>query len=171
VEISVAKPVSRKSKVVVSTVIIAVFVVVDQLVKLLAAQTLRGRPGISLLGGTLRFEYAENTGAFLSLGASLDPGTRTLLFVLGVVVIIGFCVVWLFKSANSWLTVIALSAVISGGVGNLIDRAWRGSVIDFIYMDLGGPLHTGVFNVADMAITGGLLLMLWDQYLAEKRKN
>ncbi|MGZ3719958.1 MAG: signal peptidase II, partial [Bdellovibrionota bacterium] len=133
-------------------------------------QSLKGRPGISLLGDTLRFEYAENSGAFLSLGAQLDQGTRTLLFVLGVMVIIGFCVVWLFKSAHTWLSIIALSAVISGGIGNLIDRVWRGSVIDFIYMGIG-PVHTGVFNVADMAITGGLIVMLYDQYVIEKRKK
>ena len=67
------------------------------------------------------------------------------------------------------MAIVALSSVISGGVGNLIDRIWRGSVIDFIYIGVG-PLHTGVFNIADMAITGGLMLMLYEQYLAEKKK-
>lgn len=162
-------PVERKAKALVSTLIIAVCVVLDQLVKLLAAQSLKGRPGYSFLGDTVRLEYAENTGAFLSLGAQLDQGTRTLFFVLGVVVIIAFCLVWLVKSANHWLAIIALSSVISGGIGNLIDRVWRGSVIDFIYMGIG-PLHTGVFNIADIAISGGLLLMLYDQYVLEKRK-
>lgn len=167
-----ATTVSRKAKLIASSLIVIASVVIDQAVKHLAAQTLRGRPAISVLGGLVRFEYAENSGAFLSLGAQLDQNTRTLFFVIGVVVIIGFCLVWLMKSANSWLAIIALSSVISGGIGNLIDRVSRGSVIDFIYMDLGvGPLHTGVFNVADMAITGGLVLMLWDQYLVEKAKK
>jgi len=162
--------VALRPKIIAASLIVIVSIVLDQIIKLIAQQSLKGRPGISLLGDTLRFEYAENSGAFLSLGAQLDQGTRTLLFVLGVVVIIGFCVVWLFKSANTWLSVIALSSVISGGIGNLIDRVWRGSVIDFIYMGIG-PVHTGVFNVADMAITGGLIVMLYDQYIIEKRKK
>lgn len=161
---------NQKTKLIVSTLIVVDSVVIDQAVKQVAARTLRGQPGISFFGDTLRFEYAENTGAFLSLGAQLDQGTRTLFFVLGVMVIIGFCVTWLWKSANTWLAVISLSSVISGGVGNLIDRVWRGAVIDFIYLGVG-PVHTGVFNVADMAITGGLALMLYDQYLAEKRRK
>jgi len=163
------KPIALKLKLLVSAMIILISVVVDQAVKFLAANTLKGRPGLSYLGDTIRLEYAENTGAFLSLGAQLDQGTRTVLFVLGVVVIIGFCVAWLVKSAHKWLTVVALAAVISGGIGNLIDRVWRGSVIDFIYMGIG-PVHTGVFNVADIAITGGLLVMLYDQYVIEKKK-
>ena len=160
--------VSRKSKAIVSTSFILISVVLDQLVKWVAARGLRGKPGISFMGDIVRLEYAENTGAFLSLGANLDSGMRTLLFVVGVVVIIGFCFVWLFKSAHSWLAILSLSAVIAGGIGNLIDRVWRGYVIDFIYMGIG-PVHTGVFNVADIAITGGLLLMVFEQYLTEKK--
>jgi signal peptidase II len=164
------KTINHRTKIIASSTIILVSVVVDQLVKLLASQALRGHPPISFLGDTIRLEYAENSGAFLSLGAQLDPAMRTLFFILGVVVIIGFCLYWLFKSANTWIAVISLAAVISGGIGNLIDRISRGSVIDFIYMGLG-PVHTGVFNVADMAISGGLILMLYDQYLTEKSKK
>jgi signal peptidase II len=162
------KRVALRPKLFASGAIILICIVLDQLVKLLAEHALKGRAGLSYLGDTVRFEYAENTGAFLSLGAQLDQGARTILFVLGVMVIIGFCVVWLVKSAHTWLTIISLAAVISGGIGNLIDRVWRGYVIDFIYMGIG-LLHTGVFNVADIAITGGLLVMLYDQYLNDKR--
>ena len=60
-----------------------------------------------------------------------------------------------------------LALVISGGIGNLIDRVTRGYVIDFIFMGIG-PLHTGVFNIADIAITSGLIMMLYEQYRMEK---
>lgn len=162
-------PVQQKQKLIVSLLIVFAWVILDQATKLVAAANLRGRPGLSYLGDSFRLEYAENTGAFLSLGAQLDQGTRSLFFIFGVVIIIGFCVLWLVRSANTWLTVVALSSVISGGVGNLIDRVWRGYVIDFIYMGVG-PLHTGVLNIADIAITGGLMLMLWDQYWNEKKE-
>jgi len=162
--------VPQKKKLIVSAIIVFVSVVLDQLTKLLAYQNLRGQPGHSFLGGVFRLEYAENSGAFLSLGADMSEGARTAFFIVGVVLIIGFCVVWLIKSANNWLAVVSLAAVISGGIGNLIDRISRGSVIDFLFMGVG-PVRTGVFNVADIAITGGLFVMLYEQYLAEKGKN
>jgi signal peptidase II len=154
---------SLKSKALVSSAIVFLNVVADQFVKLLAASYLRGKPGYSFLGGMLRIEYAENTGAFLSLGASLSQEARTWIFIFGVVVILAFCVYSLVRQAHNWWAVVALSCVIAGGVGNLIDRVIRGSVIDYLYMS-AGPLHTGVFNVADMAISLGLVIMLWAQY-------
>jgi signal peptidase II len=165
-----AQGVPLKKKLLVSSLIVLVSVVLDQLTKLLAFQNLRGHPGYSYLGGIFRLEYAENTGAFLSLGADMSEGARTAFFVVGVAFIIGLCLVWLVKSADNWLAVASLAAVISGGIGNLIDRVSRGSVIDFLFMGIG-PLRTGVFNVADIAITGGLIVMLYEQYMLEKKKK
>lgn len=159
-----------KKKLLVSSLIVVVSVVIDQITKLLAWNHLRGTPGHSYLGGIFRIEYAENTGAFLSLGAEMSEGARTAFFIVGVVLIIGFCVFWLVKSAHNWLAIVSLAAVISGGIGNLIDRVSRGSVIDFLFMGIG-PLRTGVFNVADIAITGGLLAMLYEQYLTGKKES
>jgi signal peptidase II len=164
------KMVSTKSKLIVSTLIIFVSITVDQITKWLAWENLRGRPGYSYFGGIFRLEYAENTGAFLSLGADMSDGARTAFFVFGVLGILIFCAYWLFKSAHNWLAIISLAAVISGGIGNLIDRVSRGAVIDFLFMGIG-PVRTGVFNVADIAITGGLMAMLLEQYLAGKNEN
>lgn len=165
-----ATDLNARKKSIVAILSIVIIVVLDQITKLMAFTNLRGRPGFSYLGDMLRLEYAENSGAFLSLGATLDPGMRTLLFIIGVVVIIGACAYWLITSPQTWLSLLALSFVIAGGIGNLIDRISRGSVIDFIYMGVG-PLHTGVFNVADMAISGGLILMLYDQYKLGKNQK
>lgn len=162
--------ISLKKKLLVSSLIVLVSVVVDQITKRLAFDHLRGQPGYSYLGGIFRLEYAENTGAFLSLGADMSDGARTAFFVVGVMVIIGFCVGWLVKSAHNWLAVISLAAVISGGIGNLIDRISRGAVIDFLFMGVG-PLRTGVFNVADIAITGGLIAMLLEQYVMSRKEE
>lgn len=159
--------VPQKKKIAVSLMIVVVSVVLDQITKWMAFTSLRGQPGYSYLGGIFRLEYAENTGAFLSLGAEMSDGARTFFFVVGVVVIIGFCIVWLVKSANNWLAVVSLAAVISGGIGNLIDRISRGAVIDFLFMGIG-PVRTGVFNIADIAITGGLIAMLLEQYVLDR---
>lgn len=161
------KAVLPQKKLIVSSLIVFFTVVLDQFTKWIAWHSLRGTPGHAYLGGVFRIEYAENSGAFLSLGAEMSDGMRTAFFVVGVVFIIGFCVFWLWKSAHNWLAIISLASVIAGGIGNLIDRVMQGFVIDFLFMGIG-PLRTGVFNVADIAITGGLLAMLYEQYWHNK---
>ena len=57
-------------------------------------------------------------------------------------------------------TVLAVALIFSGGVGNLYDRiAYGGSVVDFISIGIG-PVRTGIFNIADIAITVGVLILL-----------
>ena len=133
----------------------------DQATKALAAEHLAGRPPVLLLGGTFRLLYAENTGAFLSLGSGLPDTLRLWIFV-----VITGCVLALLlayaithrATLRPW-EMLALALVVGGGVGNLLDRVFLGLVRDFLFLGVG-RLRTGVFNVADMAITGGALLML-----------
>lgn len=136
----------------------------DQVVKAFAKQTLSSSPPISFLRGTVQFQYAENPGAFLSLGATLPAGTR---FLWGVV-FIGLTQVallaYLFRATTlSPTQKIGLSLFLGGGLGNLIDRiANDGQVIDFVSLGIGS-LRTGIFNVADVAITAGVLLVLFSR--------
>lgn len=133
----------------------------DQAAKALAKQTLASSPPITFLEGIVQLQYAENPGAFLSLGANLPAETR---FLLGVV-FVGLTQVALFiflirasDLSLSWK--IGLSLFLGGGLGNLIDRiANDGHVIDFVSLGIG-PLRTGIFNVADVAITAGMLIVL-----------
>lgn len=138
-------------------------VVIDQAVKVVALRGLRGQPSFSYLGNFITFEYAENRGAFLSLGASLSETGRFWIFVIGVFFILGFCIWSLVKSLRHTPSVVALALVIAGGVGNLIDRVVQGYVVDYVHMGVWG-LRTGVFNIADVAISGGLLLLVGLQY-------
>ena len=113
--------------------------------------------------GPLTMIYAENRGAFLSIGSNLPGGIRASLF--DGVVAIGLIAlsVALFRRGAAHPDDAPLALVIGGGAGNLIDRLrFAGRVTDFLYLH-AGPLHTGVFNVADMAITAGALwlLVLW----------
>ncbi|MGB4068079.1 MAG: signal peptidase II [Nitrospira sp.] len=132
----------------------------DQLTKDVAHQYLALQPPQSWFYDTVRLQYAENTGAFLSLGGDLSEGLRVFLFQ----VFPAFCLVALamvlFAQPIPLSTAIAWSLVLSGGLGNLLDRIMNdGRVIDF--MNLGiGSLRTGIFNVADICITIGVLLLI-----------
>lgn len=134
----------------------------DQATKMLARQTLATAPVQEYAGGLFRFVYAENAGAFLSLGASLSAEARFWVFtVVAALLLVGVGWFALRFSQHTPLTLlIAMALVMGGGLGNLIDRiVYDGHVVDF--MQIGFPhLHTGIFNVADMAIMTGVVLTL-----------
>ncbi|HEV8582974.1 MAG TPA: signal peptidase II [Thermoanaerobaculia bacterium] len=132
----------------------------DQAVKAIARGALESSPPVTLLGGAVRLEYTENPGAFLSLGANLPATARFLVGVVFVAVSLATLLVFTFRAAGLTPRQKAgLTLILGGGLGNLIDRlANHGQVIDFVSLGVG-PLHTGIFNVADVAITAGVLLM------------
>jgi signal peptidase II len=122
---------------------------------------------MEFLGDTFKITYAENPGAFLSLFANLSKPVRTaLLTVMNGLMLGVFTFLLLFRSGWDKLSFTAVALLLAGGIGNLIDRIWQGGVvIDFMVIDLGeltgiGWLRTGIFNVADIAITAGFLLLL-----------
>jgi signal peptidase II len=110
--------------------------------------------------GVLTLVYTDNRGAFLSLGENFPESVRTIVFDIVVALGLIVAIVALFRSKLHRGDDIALAAIIGGGIGNLIDRLrFAGRVSDFLYLS-AGPLHTGVFNIADMAITFGVIWLL-----------
>lgn len=153
----------HKKNIALAAGLIIILTLLDQWVKYLAVAYLKGQRGYAYFGDFIHIEYAENRGAFLSLGASLSDETRFWVFVFGVVLILAFCLYSLFRSLAHTPSVVAYSLVIAGGIGNLVDRALQGYVVDYIHMGFGF-LRTGVFNVADVAISAGLLYLIYLQY-------
>ena len=135
----------------------------DRLTKHMAVDRLAGGPGRSYLADTVRFEYAENTGGFLSLGEDLPPMVRRTVFVGGTGVLFLIVLTALargFKgAARRELAMTGMLFFLAGGLSNWLDRLAHGRVVDFVILQLG-PLHTGIFNVADVAILIGAALML-----------
>ena len=134
----------------------------DQATKFVARQTLATAPVQEYAGGLFRLVYAENPGAFLSLGATLPATTRFWIFVVMAALLLTGVGIFALRSLQQTPlpVIVAIALVIGGGLGNLIDRIVHdGRVVDF--MQVGFPwLRTGVFNVADMAIMTGVGLIL-----------
>jgi signal peptidase II len=134
----------------------------DQVSKSAARTMLHSGVTESLFSDSLRLQLTENPGSFLSLGASLPEHLRFTLFTGAVaVVLIGLVCAALFARRLSTARFVALALVAGGGISNLIDRLlYDGRVTDFLNVGIGS-LRTGIFNLADMAIlTGALLLIL-----------
>lgn len=144
---------------VVLLMVVAATIGCDQASKRLATIHLKGAPPQSFLGDSLRLQFAENSGAFLSLGSDLPEGLKTALFTFGTALIVAACVVVILHRRGGTMTALGLSLVAAGGMSNLVDRVAHGAVVDFLNVGVG-PLRTGIFNVADMAIMAGVALML-----------
>ncbi len=135
----------------------------DQGTKAIATQTLSGRAPMSFLGDTVRLQYARNPGAFLGLGADLPPAWRFGIFTAANALLLLGLLVYLWRRKDlPMVSFVALGLVVAGGLGNLIDRfGGDGRVVDFINLGIGRSLRTGIFNVADVAIMAGAVLLLF----------
>jgi signal peptidase II len=139
-------------------------VLLDRITKIWAVNTLKGAGSTSYWDDFFRLVYAENTGAFLSLGSGLSDHWRTLvLSILPVLVLLYVLYFILFSSNLSTWQATAFSLILGGGASNIVDRVMQGMVVDFMNMGLFG-LRTGIFNVADMAIMAGLFMMLFTMF-------
>jgi signal peptidase II len=141
----------------------------DQTSKFAAKNLIEPDTVISLLGDTIRLQLVKNEGAFLSMGSSLPDEWRFWIFTISVTLaLLILLIYYLFSASLPRLSYLGLSLIISGGLGNLIDRIiYKGIVIDFLNFGIGN-LRTGILNIADMAITFGIILLLYS-YLTNKR--
>lgn len=146
-----------------------VVIVLDQLSKHWIVQMLsfaESRPVTDFFNLAL----AHNTGAAFSFLAEAG-GWQRLFFIVVAVVASAVMLYLLRKHGREVLFSMALSLVLGGALGNLIDRIRWGYVVDFLDFYYGS-YHWPAFNVADMAITGGVILLVWDSFRKpEARKS
>jgi signal peptidase II len=132
------------------------------------------RGHIDVIDEHLRFRYAENPGAAFGLFRNFPPNVRGPLFhmvSLAAIVLI----VWFFRKLSGkpdekW-ALWALPLILGGAIGNYIDRIARGFVIDFIEAHWKDRAYWPTFNIADMAISIGVALLLFDSFVRREPKK
>ena len=144
-------------------------VLLDQLTKYLAEARLTYAEPVAVLP-SFNLTLAYNRGAAFSFLD--DAGGWQRWFFVSVSLLASVALVfWLRRlQPHQWPLALALSLVLGGAVGNLVDRLWLGHVVDFIqlyYRDFYWP----AFNIADSAITVGAVLLVWDALFAPHRKH
>ena len=133
---------------------VAFLVVLDQIIKLVVYNTIRvaGRE-IVLIPNILSLNYIENYGASFGL-----LFTQLFLIGLGLVIIIAIIRILFSKKYElNNISKLGLSLVLAGGIGNLIDRIFRGYVID--YLDISNLFEFPIFNFADMCVNIGVIIV------------
>ncbi|WP_206485378.1 signal peptidase II [Thalassotalea sp. G2M2-11] len=143
-----------------------VFLMIDQASKYWVASSMNLYQSINLLP-FFNITYAQNPGAAFSFLAD-QPGWQRWFFSLIAMVASVIFLVWLKRTPKSQpILAVALACMLSGALGNLIDRVLFGYVIDFLDFYLG-QYHWPTFNIADSVIFIGAVLMIIDSFKQDK---
>jgi len=141
--------------------ITALIITADQISKSLVKSTMTLYDVIPVIPGFFQLNYITNKG--MAFGINLPVGIS---FFSGISLIITCFLVWILwcERKNNLLMRISLASILGGAIGNLIDRILFGEVIDFFDF-MVGDFHWYIFNIADSAVTVGIILMLFYSFL------
>ena len=144
-------------------------IILDQLSKFWIRGNVAPYSDINIIADYFIITNVENSGAFLGLGSDFSPVIKSILLLALPVGVLVTVLVYIFKDTSiDKLSLIGYSSIIGGGIGNIYDRFLYGSVTDFLFIDLGGVFKTGIFNIADLSVTTGMILIVWASF---KTKN
>ena len=153
-------------------VLVPVIVAFDQWTKAIVLKNFVWGESIDVIKGFFSFTYVRNTGAAFGIFAKSDPSFREPFFlVVPVLALVMIGVIFRKIPATHSLMAVALSLVMGGAVGNLIDRIRFGYVVDFLDFHWKFQYHFPAFNVADSAICVGVGLMLLDLFLNGEKQG
>ena len=160
---------TKKFRYILISTIVTVSIALDQFSKVWVRSNFENYSEKNLIGEIFTLIKVENTGAFLGMGSELSEIPRILLLiVLPVVVLISITIYTYIEKTLDKISIIGFSLIIGGGIANIFDRIVYGSVTDFLYINLAGVFKTGIFNVADLSVTTGMILILISSF---KRKS
>jgi len=143
------------------TILIAVSVLLDQLSKILIRNNVDQYSEVKLIGEYFILTNVENSGAFLGMGSDFSPFIKTIFLLILPVIVLICIIVYVYRDKQiDKISLIGFCLIIGGGIANIYDRILYGSVTDFLFIDLGGIFKTGIFNIADLSVTTGMILIL-----------
>ncbi len=153
-------------------VAISILVAADQIIKIIVRNTLSPNSYIELIPNFIHLTYQENKGISFGLLADIPSAIRVpMLTGVSAFVIVGLCV-FIYKNRHSlskgemW----GFSLILSGAIGNLIDRAVRKQVTDYMYFHFFERSFF-VNNFADDLISIGFVLIVWQSFRKKESKN
>lgn len=161
---------STKKKILFFCLLSIAMIAADRYTKELAKQHLKGREPLSYWNDTIRLGYAENTGAFLSLGADWPEAVSFWVFgMVPLLMLVGFFAYCIVKAKEiSFNRLVPFALIFAGGTGNIVDRLmYNRHVTDFMNVGIGG-LRTGIFNVADMCVSAAVIILVIQSFKKEK---
>lgn len=159
---------SRRSIFIFSVIIITI--ALDQVSKIWVRTQVVAGSQSEIIGNYFTLHNVENKGAFLGMGSDLNDTLRIVLLLVLPIVVLAFVLRHILKDKTlDNLSLFAFSSIIGGGIANVYDRFVFGSVTDFWHIDFGGVFKTGIFNMADLSVTTGMIILVIASF--RKKKN
>lgn len=147
-------------------------IAIDQISKVIVRGKIATNEVIEVIGDTFIMTKVENSGAFLGMGSELSPTLKWILLLILPVIVLGGVLYYIITNKTlDRLSLIAFCCIVGGGIANVFDRFMYGSVTDFFHIDLGGVFRTGIFNVADMSVSFGMILLVIASFKQKKQEK
>ncbi|WP_341216962.1 signal peptidase II, partial [uncultured Wocania sp.] len=158
---------SRRSIFIFSVIIITI--ALDQVSKIWVRTQVVAGSQSEIIGNYFTLHNVENKGAFLGMGSDLNDTLRIVLLLVLPIVVLAFVLRHILKDKTlDNLSLFAFSSIIGGGIANVYDRFVFGSVTDFWHIDFGGVFKTGIFNMADLSVTTGMIILVIASFRKKK---
>lgn len=148
----------------------SLLIIADQVTKLYIKNTFALYESIPVVDGFFSITYVLNPGAAFGFLANLPDAYRRGFFVIVTTIAIGAVFYLLYKEFHYKYRALAYTLILSGAVGNFIDRIYMGKVIDFLDVHINSH-HWPAFNVADSAISIGIVLLIIDMLFINKNST
>lgn len=145
----------------------AILVLADQISKTIVVKTMSLYESIPVIQNFFHFTYITNDG--MAFGINFPFGYYIFTSVSVLLTLFLFWYLWSVRT-HSIVIRLGISFIIAGAIGNLIDRIFLGAVIDFLDFMIGN-FHWYVFNLADSYVTVGMVLVLIDSIILEKKRE
>lgn len=147
-------------------------IAIDQISKIWVRASFAYGETKSIIGDYFIMQYVENKGAFLGMGSDLNPTLRLVFLLVLPILVLAYVAYYVIKHKElDRMSLIAFCCIIGGGLANVFDRIVLGSVTDFFFIDLGGVFRTGIFNIADMSVTTGMIMLLVASFKTSKKNS
>jgi len=131
-----------------------------------------GKGQINVIKDYFQLIWVENKGAFLGMGSDMNPTLRLIFLLILPTLVLGYVIYYILKTKElDRLSLIAFCCIVGGGIANVFDRIVYGEVTDFFFINLGGVFKTGIFNVADLSVTIGMVMLLLSGFINRNKSK
>lgn len=154
------------------TLLIAFNIAIDQITKVIVRNNMveGARGKIDVIKDYFELIWVENKGAFLGMGSDMNPTLKLIFLLVLPTLVLIYVIYYIVKTKElDRLSLIAFCCIIGGGIANVFDRIAYGEVTDFFFIRITDTLKTGIFNVADLSVTMGMIMLLFSGFSKKKK--
>ena len=130
------------------------------------------RGKIDIIKDYFQLIWVENKGAFLGMGSDMNPTLKLIFLLILPTVVLGYVIYYIVKTKDLDRTsLIAFCCIVGGGIANVFDRIVYGQVTDFFFIKITETIKTGIFNVADLSVTTGMIMLVFTGVFNKTKKE